>query len=382
MKKVFQPFCIFLLLASCVSTKKNKTNPETNIKELKLINVYTIEHNLSFKQTTVGGLSGIDYDKENNCYYIISDDRSAINPARFYKANINISSKGIDTIIFTDVKFLQQQNGENYPNNKQNILKTPDPESIRINSKTKQLVWSTEGERIVNTKDTVLNNPSITTINENGNWLNEYVLPENVKMSYLQKGPRTNGVFEGLCFDKQYNKLYVSIELPLQQDADEPDTLENNAVTRILAFDTKTKNCIAQYAYKLEKIAYPPKPSNKFKTNGISEIFWLGENKLLVMERSYSTGVFSNTIKLFITDLSNATNIINHPSLKENTNYTLAKKTLLLNTDDLKMFVDNVEGITYGPTLANGHKSLILIADNNFSAIEQSQVFLFEIFEE
>lgn len=381
MKKVFQPFCIFLLLSSCVSTKKNTITPETNIKELKLINVYTIDHNLSFKQTTVGGLSGIDYDKQNNCYYIISDDRSAINPARFYKATINISSKGIDTVIFTDVQFLHQKNGDTYPNSKQNILQTPDPESIRLNPKTKQLVWSSEGERIVNNKDTVLNNPSITTINENGDWLNEYVLPQNVNMSYLQKGPRTNGVFEGLCFDKQYKKLYASIELPLQQDAAEPDTIENNAITRILAFDVKTKKCIAQYAYKLEKVAYAPKPSNKFKMNGISEIFWLGENKLLVMERSFSTGVFSNTIKLFITDLSKATNIINNPSLKENSNYTLAKKTLLLNTDDLKMFIDNVEGITYGPTLANGHQSLILIVDNNFSAMEQSQVFLFDITE-
>ena len=47
--------------------------------------------------------------------------------------------------------------------------------------------------------------------------------------------------------------------------------------------------------------------------------------------------------------------------------------------DDLGIYVDNVEGITFGPRLPNGHQTLVLVADNNFSAQEQTQFFLFEV---
>ena len=50
--------------------------------------------------TVVGGLSGLSYDPESRLYYIISDDRSAKNPARFYTARINLSDNGIDRVEF------------------------------------------------------------------------------------------------------------------------------------------------------------------------------------------------------------------------------------------------------------------------------------------
>jgi hypothetical protein len=47
--------------------------------------------------------------------------------------------------------------------------------------------------------------------------------------------------------------------------------------------------------------------------------------------------------------------------------------------DDLGIYTDNVEGMTLGPELPNGHKTLIFVADNNFSKDEITQFFLFEI---
>jgi hypothetical protein len=98
------------------------------------------------------------------------------------------------------------------------------------------------------------------------------------------------------------------------------------------------------------------------------------------MERSYSTGRLPNTIRLFIADLAGATDITN-TTLKENRNFTAASKKLLLNLDDLKMYTDNIEGMTFGPVLPNGHKTLLLVADNNFNPLEQAQVLLFEVIE-
>jgi hypothetical protein len=87
-----------------------------------------------------------------------------------------------------------------------------------------------------------------------------------------------------------------------------------------------------------------------------------------------------NTVKLFIADLSGADDI-SKIALRGNQAFVPAKKSLLLNMDDLGIYIDNIEGVTFGPLLPNGHKTLLFIADNNFSALEKAQVLLFEITE-
>jgi hypothetical protein len=47
--------------------------------------------------------------------------------------------------------------------------------------------------------------------------------------------------------------------------------------------------------------------------------------------------------------------------------------------DALGIYVDNVEGICFGPVLPNGHRTLVLVSDNNFIELEKTQFFLFEI---
>ena len=47
--------------------------------------------------------------------------------------------------------------------------------------------------------------------------------------------------------------------------------------------------------------------------------------------------------------------------------------------DDLGIYIDNIEGVTFGPILPDGKRSLLFISDNNFSPLEKTQVLLFEI---
>src|SRR6185437_14242115 len=105
-----------------------------------------------------------------------------------------------------------------------------------------------------------------------------------------------------------------------------------------------TKKATAQYAYQIEPVAYPPFPPGSFKLNGISDILWLGNNQLLVVERSYSTGRISCTIKVFLANISHAQNVNGISSLKNRPEIKLVSKKLLLNMDDLKMGIDNIEG--------------------------------------
>ena len=141
------------------------------------------------------------------------------------------------------------------------------------------------------------------------------------------------------------------------------------------------KKNIAQYAYKLEPVAYPATPSAAFKINGVPDILNIGQDKFLVIERSFSTGRLACTIKVFIAEFNNASDIKEVISLKENHNFIPVAKKLLLNMDDLGIYTDNIEGVTFGPILPNGHKTLIFVADNNFAALEKAQLLLFEIME-
>ncbi len=333
-----------------------------------------------YNNTVVGGLSGIDYDKKNDVYYFVCDDRSEKNPARFYTARIFFTPMGIDSVAFTDVNFMRQPNGNTFPDSKENPFLTPDPEAIRYNPVAKNLVWTSEGERIVKGTNMVLVNPTINIIDIKGNFIDSFALPQNLVMQAKELGPRKNGVFEGASFANNYKTLFVNVEEPLYDDGPSADVVDNNAYIRILEFDVTTKKNTAQFAYKLDPVAYKAIPSTAFKVNGVPEILSIGKNKLLVIERSFSTGRIACTIKVFIADMNNATNIANE-NLIGFKNFTPAQKKLLLNMDDLGIYTDNIEGVTFGPTLPNGHKTLLFVADNNFNVLEKAQLLLFEVIE-
>ena len=378
----FRALLLYSLLFFAVSCSTlNRTAQTTaSISTARFLGEYDIPYNLQYKNTTVGGLSGIDYDAKHKRFYLISDDRSEKNPARFYTANISFTQKGIDSLEFTGVEFMLQPDGNVYPNNKQDPFHTPDPEAIRYDPVSKHLVWSSEGERIVKPALTVLEDPAITIISSKGKFIDSFILPPNLIMHATENGPRQNGVLEGMSFADNYKTLFVNVEEPIYEDGPRADVTNNNTYIRILKFDWAAKKNTGQYAYPLSPVAYPAVPANAFKINGVSDILSLGNNKLLVIERSFSTGRLACTIKVFITDLTGATDVSSRP-LKDNNNFTPTSKKLLINMDDLGIYIDNIEGVTFGPRLPNGHKTLLFIADNNFSVVEKAQLLLFEVME-
>ncbi|MCH5599139.1 hypothetical protein [Niabella ginsengisoli] len=67
---------LVLLLAGCATVKKSGSNDaqDLTLSALKFLDEYEIPFDLQFKNTWVGGLSGIDYDPAQNLYFIISDE--------------------------------------------------------------------------------------------------------------------------------------------------------------------------------------------------------------------------------------------------------------------------------------------------------------------
>ena len=375
MKWTLWLFSIFFI--SCASSHHGINI--SNETKLKLLDTYELPHNMQFSNTIVGGLSGIDYDRKNDIYYLICDDGSKINPARFYKARIIINESGIDTVSFIEMNYLKQKNGNLFPGPAEDPWNTPDPESIRLHPKKDFLVWGNEGQRIYRKTDTVISDPAVVMMDLKGNFIDSFSIPSNLRMKKKASGPRNNGSFEGITFTKNYKTLLVSMEEPLYEDGPLAGLNDSSAITRIIAFDIKYLKPQKQFAYRIEPVAIPPNPPGAFRINGISEILWIDKKKILVVERSYSVGTKPSSIKIFLADLKGATDVSNYTSI-ETLSLNFIQKKLLLNLDTLGIYVDNIEGITLGPKLPNGTASLILIADNNFHENEISQFFLFEIY--
>lgn len=375
MRKLLSGLFSLSIFISCSNLKlagEINTTPR-----LKFINSIEIPFNQEFKNTKIGGLSGIDYDRKNDLYYLICDERAQVNLSRFYTAKINFNNDQIKTIDFQASSTLKNEQGSVFGSWLTSPETSADPEDIRYNPKTNSLIWSSEGARIVTADKMVLQNPSITFMDLKGDFENKLILPANLEMHKVEKGPRNNGTLEGLTFNKNYKTIYTSVEEPLYEDGNQA-TSSKGGVIRFYQFDVNTRKNTAQYGYKLDPIAHEPSPKGAFAVNGVAAIQFYKKNQLLVLERSYAVGTQACTIKLYLCDFSKATNIKNSTSL-QNQDYTLASKKLILNMDELGIFIDNIEGLTFGPKLANGNRSLIFVSDNNFSETQKTQLLLFEV---
>jgi hypothetical protein len=77
MKKIiFAAFIIVTIFSSCSVTRNGITKQAVAVNSLKYLGEYIVPYNQPFKGTTIGGLSGIDYDPKSEVYYLICDDRS------------------------------------------------------------------------------------------------------------------------------------------------------------------------------------------------------------------------------------------------------------------------------------------------------------------
>lgn len=373
---VFRVITFSCLLVACGTTQQVSV---ANINSLRFVGQYSLPNKMQFEGTTVGGLSGIDYSAKEKLYYLISDDRSDINPLRFYKAAINISDGTPEKVEFKSVHFLQERNGQPFPNRQQRRLGIPDPEGIRVLPSAKLIAWCSEGERSIKGDSVALTHPAVFLSSSDGKWIDSLPIPENMRMQANQRGPRNNGVFEGLSVSADGRKLFVSVEEPTYDDGPRAGLFDSSGWVRILQYDLATRNPEAQYAYKIDPVVQEPISQGLFIVNGITDILAINDHQLLVTERSFSTGRLGNNIRLYLIDLTEAVDVSHMSGLHKEKNIKPLTKRLLLNMDSLGILVDNIEGATFGPRLPNGKQSLIFVADDNFSAQQKNQFLLFEI---
>jgi hypothetical protein len=203
-------------------------------------------------------------------------------------------------------------------------------------------------------------------------------------------GGRNNANFESLTLTPDEQYLFTATEGPLLQD-DEPASMTSGARVRILEYRASGDTFVParEFAYPLDPAPAPPF-APRVSINGLVELLAISASELLALERSYAdqSGQGSrkiNRIRIYRASLAGATDVSSVESLRHARNVRPVHKTLLLDLDTVTGLgpelatLENFEGMAFGPPLADGSRTLLLVSDDNFRQTQRTVFLQFRI---
>lgn len=348
--------------------------PAARRPKLEFIGEAKIPTGTPFLSTEIGGLSGLSYDSQKDLYYAISDDRGQKGPARIYSFKINIKDGCLgpgDILPLSVIRLTDDANASFAVNG-------IDLEGIAVEPGVGLWVSSEGGAK-------ALIPPFIRLFSIFGRQQRVLELPGKLMPTKEGLGVRDNAALESLTLSPSDRFLYSATEVAIAQDGTEP-TLTDRSPARLYRFDRASGKVVGEFLYPVEPIAEPTLTPG-LRSTGLVELLAVTDTQLLAMERSYSPGSVNTigqtgiTIRIFAIDLTGATNIMANDGLMKSPIATLkpVQKTLLLDLKDLKIPLDNLEGMTFGPRLLNGLQTLVLVSDNNFDPKQFTQFLAFTL---
>ena len=196
-------------------------------------------------------------------------------------------------------------------------------------------------------------------------------------------GPN-NISFESLTESPGGNALFTANERPLAADGLTPDLRSR---IRILRYDRSGTDAFAP----AEEFFYLTEPGRNPGDLGVAELLAASPTSLLVLERGFVAGI-GNTIRVFQVSLVGADDVADEPSLAASGLVPL-EKTLLVDLADCpddaatvtpgatqpNALLENFEGMTFGPELAGGMRSLVLLSDDNGSATQTTRLVVLAV---
>ncbi|MFG2469645.1 esterase-like activity of phytase family protein [Streptomyces canus] len=370
-----------VVLASLPALVGTPAAAHDSVVRLDFLGERELPNAMAFQGTTVGGLSAISYDVKSGTYYVISDDRSQTGPARFYTAHVDFTDGGLTGVELTGTHPWLRPDGTTFPpTSTATATVAPDPEGIAVDPRDGTLAWTSEGERIVASDGpALLGDPWIRRATTTGAYTGQLPLPPQLHMNSQEFGPRKNQTLEGVTFTPDGGRIVTAMEDPLYQDGDDP-TPEHGALTRITVHDARTGQPLAQYAYPLEPLFATP-PAGSTDTNGVSDIVALDRDRFLVLERASIYTDNNWKARVYLVDLHGATDVLGRDSLTDPSAQRVqpVRKTLVTDLSDVPGLprVDNVEGITLGPRLPDGRRTVVLVSDDNFATRQATQFIAF-----
>lgn len=372
-------------ILACLTLLSGCSIPQVSAQErlfldlsLEFIDEYKLPKQ-SFAKTTVGGLSGITYNRQRDRFYAISDDRGDYAPARFYTLKLSLDSEmpaapRIENVEIEAVTVLTKEDGEPYKTGEIN------PEGIAL-AAPNSLYISSEG-----VSDRGIP-PFIHEFNlETGQFISALPIPQtylpDAKGKAQKRGVQDNLGFESLTINPRGFgdatvdpfRIFTATESPLQQDQD-PTNPQQPAINRLLHYlvSDGPPLLIGEYAYPMNE------DPHWSLINGLTELLALDPGgHLLSLERSF--GFLGYSAKIFQINIASGNDTRSIPSfIGSGAEAETLQKSLVLNLPDLGITLDNLEAMTLGPRLPDGSQSLILVSDDNFNPDQVTQFLLFRL---
>ncbi|WP_413288883.1 esterase-like activity of phytase family protein [Bdellovibrio sp. HCB337] len=357
MAKLVSSLSAFLILAVTFGAS-------AKTMKLELYGQTSLEPKLTLNKEAVGGLSGVFLDGSK--LIAVSDDRGKAGPPRFYELTLKITDK-VEMILGKAQHFTATPAGW--------VL---DIESVALLAGGDFLL-SSEGDN--NKKPRAM--PRLFVTSSSGVYKSEISIPDKYlpdAIGLQKKGIENNMAFEGITVHPGTQNFFAMNEYSIIQDQSKDD--DQKAWLRIIEF-TKDKDQYkvkAEYPYMVTRL---PKNATGIEVfRGVSEILTTSDSRMIVLERgarltksgvAYSGG-------LYITDLAGAADVSAVANLSEGKSPAL-KKELLVDLEELfkNQKVENFEALAWGPNLADGRKTLLVLSDNNFSAKEKTTLLVFAV---
>ncbi len=305
-----------------------------------------------------GGISALAYDPSSRLLYGLSDSTNL----RIFVMTIDLSARSLRAAPETVLPLVDAA-GAPIP------IWTLDPEGLAVDSNGELLVAS---EGYANRDPRV--DPGIFRFGRDGRLLGSLPMPSY----YLPRGEtgvRHNVAFEGLSLSPDGDSLLAAMERNLKQDDDcEADT---GCLVRILRYRRETGGwqVVAEYFYRTD--------SSIVSSLGLAELLWINDDTALTLERGFERlddGSTLQTIRIYQITLPDR--------LSQSEGERPLPKRLVLDLDSVKdrfsegfRRLDNYEGLSLGPQLPNGDRTLLVISDDNYNNQQRTSLLAFRIVE-
>lgn len=359
-----------LLLVACAPLPPAAPAAPQDAHRLCLIGTAALPSGTEFLGTTVGGLSGIDYDSVHDRYLLISDDRSEHQSARAYTARLRYTADALAAPELTGVITLRHASGEPFAPARRPRpgMDVPDAEAVRWRPGGATFLWTSEGDFARGF------GPQLRESHADGAPVRDIPLPASFQPA-ADHGPRGNATLEGLALAPGGRTAWLAMEAAWKQDGPPPTPATAGAPVRFTAIDVASGQPLRQIAYVPDAVPRPRRLPWGPQVNGVSEVLADGPHHLLVLERAYSAGA-GFSARLYRVDTREGDDTLALDRLVRG-NHTPVPKALVADFEALGVTpLDNLEGMAWGaplPGSSGNTRVLVFVSDDNFNPAQATQ---------
>ena len=324
----------------------------------------------TFAGTTVGGLSSITYDAGRGVFYSLSDDQSQFNPARFYTLHSTSRTAASRPATFTSTRVTTLLAPDGLPYAPFSL----DPEGLTL-TKSGELVVTSEGIAVRGIPAFVrrysLDGRSSATFpcRPRSTRRARRTACGRTSPSRPPRSRRTAGTSSSGWRTRSHRTVPRRRSPTGARRASSATTWRRSASTGstcIWTIPSRSRPCRRRSSRSTGSLS-----CSRSTTSSCSR--WSGRSpsaRPAPATRSSSTRSRSPE-RDDVNGFDSIASLLG--SIRP------AQKTLLLDLRTLGIPLDNIEGMTIGPRLPDGRRSLVLVSDNNFAASQFTQFLLFAL---